>query len=361
MATELGMGLPQAAGPTETQAVDASPEWPAGGAAQAIGLEDALSGRLRRRLETLGLARARELAGSPVDRRLVEASHLVMADEDGTPGYVHAGFAMTALPHKRTDAPEWVRDGADIRLRIDGGKTHDGTLVGIPFGYVARLILLYLQTEAIKTRSREVELGRSMHGWLKAMGLNSGGKGYEAVREQSRRLSLCRLTFYRLGERGEAVLNGGFVREAILPARHEGRADGAAPSPQLSLWRETVVLDEVFYESLIRHPLPVREAAIRALSGQSMAIDLYVWLAYRLHHLQRPTRVPWPALYAQFGGGFAQRRQFKAHAREALALALAAYPEARVAEEEHGLTLMPSPPPVPERAPPAATGLRARR
>lgn len=150
---------------------------------------------------------------------------------------------MTALPHKRNEDREWVRDGADIRLRIESGKTHDGTSVGVPFGYVARLILLYLQTEAIKTQSREVELGRSMHSWLKAMGLNSGGKGYEAVREQSRRLSLCRLTFYRIGEGGEAVMNGGFVREAILPSRD---ADGA----QLSLWRETVVLDEVFFESL---------------------------------------------------------------------------------------------------------------
>jgi hypothetical protein len=249
---------------------------------------------------------------------------------------------MTALPHKRIDRAEWVRDGADIRLRIESGKTHDGTTVGIPFGYVARLILLYLQTEAVRTRSREVELGRSMHSWLKAMGLNSGGKGYEAVREQSKRLSLCRLTFYRVGEAGEAVLNGGFVREAILPARDAGS--------QLSLWRETVVLDEVFYESLIRHPLPVREAAIQALSGRSMAIDLYVWLAYRLHHLPRPTRVPWPALYRQFGAGFAQARQFRAHAREALALALAAYPEARVRVEEEALILMPSPAPVPERA-----------
>jgi hypothetical protein len=370
-ATERGAGAAERAEiPTQRRAppadrVAATPPGADASLLGPVGLEDALTGRLRRRLETLGLVRARELAATPVDRRLVEASHLVMADEDGTPGYVHAGFAMTALPHKRTDAAEWVRDGADIRLRVESGKTHDGTAVGIPFGYVARLILLYLQTEAIKTRSREVELGRSMHGWLKAMGLNSGGKGYEAVREQSRRLSLCRLTFYRLGERGEAVLNGGFVREAILPAKHEGKGGADSASPQLSLWRETVVLDEVFYESLIRHPLPVRESAIRALSGQSMAIDLYVWLAYRLHHLQRPTRVPWPALYAQFGGGFAQRRQFKAHAREALALALAAYPEARVAEEEHGLTLMPSPPPVPERAAAGASSaaparLRAR-
>jgi replication initiator protein len=311
-----------------------------------VSAEDVLRGRLHRRLEAIGVDRARDLVATPLDRRCIDAAHLVLSDEAGTPGYVHAGFAMTALPHKRTDAPEWVRDGADIRLRIESGKTHDGTVVGVPFGYVARLILLYLQTEAIKTRSREVELGRSMHSWLKAMGLNSGGKGYEAVREQSRRLSLCRLTFYRVAEGSEAVLNGGFVREAILPAR-EGTATDRA---QLSLWRETVVLDEVFYESLIRHPLPVREAAIRALSGRSMAIDLYVWLAYRLHHLGQPTRVPWPALYRQFGAGFAQPRQFRAHAREALALALSAYPEAKVRVEEDAVTLMPSSAPVPERA-----------
>jgi hypothetical protein len=308
----------------------------------SIGAIEALKGSLRSQLETLGVQQALNLAQTTLDRRCVEAIHMVLSDEDGTPNFVHAGFAMTALPHKRIDASEWVRDGADIRLRIESGKSHDGTSVGVPFGYVARLILLYLQTEAIKTRSREVELGRSMHSWLKAMGLNSGGKGYEAVREQSRRLSLCRLTFYRIGEGGEAVMNGGFVREAILPGRD---AHGA----QLSLWRETVVLDEVFYESLIRHPLPVREAAIRALAGRSMAIDLYIWLAYRLHHLTRPTRVPWPALYRQFGAGFALQRQFKAHAREALALALSAYPEAKVQVEEEAITLMPSPAPIPER------------
>ena len=131
------------------------------------------------------------------------------------------------------------------------------------------------------------------------------------------------------------------MREAILPTRDTGS--------QMSLWRETVVLDEVFYDSLIKHPLPVREAAIRALSGRSMAIDLYIWMAYRLHHLTRPTRVPWPALYRQFGVGFAQPRQFRAHAKEALALALAAYPEAEVRIDDEALTLSPSPPPVVQR------------
>ena len=312
-------------------------DWPL-----SVGSEDALEGSLVKKIETLGISRSLQMAQTSLDRRCIEAAHLVLGDEQGAPGYVHAGFAMAALPHKRVDMLEWVRDGADVRLRIESGKTHDGTAVGVPYGYVARLILLYLQTEAIKTRSREVELGRSMHGWLKVMGLNSGGKGYEAVREQSRRLSLCRLTFYRMGEAGEAILNGGFVREAILPSRDSGS--------QMSLWRETVVLDEVFFDSLIRHPLPVRESAIRALSGRSMAIDLYIWLAYRLHHLTRPTRVPWPALYRQFGVGFAQPRQFRAHAKEALSLALAAYPEAEVRIDEEALTLSPSPPPILPRA-----------
>ena len=123
----------------------------------------------RTQLEQLGIHKALEQATSSGDRRCIEAVHAVMTDEDGTPNFVHAGFAMTALPHKRIEDREWVRDGADIRLRIESGKTHDGTSVGMPFGYVARLILLYLQTEAIKTQSREVELGRSMHSGLKAM------------------------------------------------------------------------------------------------------------------------------------------------------------------------------------------------
>lgn len=99
-----------------------------------MGAEEALEGSLRGRLETLGIQQAPNLAPTAIDRRCVEAIHMVLTDEDGTPNFVHAGFAMTALPHKRIEAKEWVRDGADIRLRIESGKTHDGTAVGVPFG-----------------------------------------------------------------------------------------------------------------------------------------------------------------------------------------------------------------------------------
>ena len=120
-------------------------------------------------------------------------------------------------------------------------------------------------------------------------------------------------------------------------------------------------LDEDFYKSLIEHPMPVQEAAIRQIGGRSMAIDVYVWLSYRLHNLERPTPITWAALYQQFGAGFALLRKFRGVFRENLSLALAAYPAAHVAEDERGVILYPSDPPVlPRKTGQVASGSRVR-
>ena len=75
-----------------------------------------------------------------------------------------------------------------------------------------------------------------------------------------------------------------------------------------------------------------------------MVIDVYVWLAYRLHALKKDVEVSWPALHGQFGAGFQLPRKFRSHFIECLELALAAYPDARVSVEDKGITLRPSRP-----------------
>jgi hypothetical protein len=35
-----------------------------------------------------------------------------------------------------------------------------------------------------------------------------------------------------------------------------------------------------------------------------MAIDVYIWLAYRLHALNGPIPVTWQAVFGQFGAGW---------------------------------------------------------
>ncbi len=285
-----------------------------------------------------GVEAARSASDRKLDRQCVDTAFAVLGDEKQRIGIMHAGFAMTALPHKQTTTPVWTREGGFVRLRVESGRDVEGTEVGIPFGSVARLILLYLQSEAIRTRSREIELGRSMNHWLKTMGVDNGGKNYKIVREQSKRISLCRLTFYRTCGSATAVTNGSFVRDAIIPSSDS--------SDQSMLWQEVVRLDEGFYQSLVDHAMPLQETAIKQLAGKSAAIDIYIWLAYRLRSLQERTPISWAALYQQFGAEYAHIRQFRARFRAPLALALAAYPAARVEESDTGLILYPSDPPI---------------
>ena len=84
-----------------------------------------------------------------------------------------------------------------------------------------------------------------------------------------------------------------------------------------------------------------------------MSLDLYVWLAWRLHTLPKLTTISWTAVHAQFGAGFDKLFHFKPRFTEALAAAVAAYPEARVSLDEKGVVLHPSRPPIPRLTSPA--------
>jgi hypothetical protein len=290
----------------------------------------------------LGIEEARKQANTSLERQVIETAYAVMADEEQQFGVIHAGFAMSSLPHKETHEHLWMRQsGSGIKLRVASGLDENNTPVGLPYGATARMILLYLQSRAVAQRTREIELGKSMYGWLNKMGVPLGGKTYTRVREQAKRLSYCQLTFFKVGADETQFRNGSFVRDAILTHSSKGTLD------QGSLWRDTVVLDETFYHSLIEHPLPVREAAICTLSGRSVAMDVYIWLSYRLYQLPKPTPITWPALMAQFGHSYNNLKDFKKEFKAPLQLALAAYEGAKVEVSNAGVVLYPSPPAVP--------------
>jgi hypothetical protein len=210
--------------------------------------------------------------------------------------------------------------------------------VGVPYGSRARLILLYLQSEALRTGSREVELGRSLHAWLRRLNIPIGGKSMQDVRDQAERISRCRMTF-------EIVQGGvkGLVNQSIMDTAMFVEDGDSARSP---MFLETATLSERFFEQLKKHPVPIEESAVRQISNNSLALDVYCWLAYRLHVLTAPTPLSWRAVYAQFGNGYSRLDLFRRRFRETLALTLSVYPDAQVEETERGLVLHPSRPPV---------------
>ncbi|WP_081827967.1 replication protein RepA [Kozakia baliensis] len=289
-------------------------------------------------LLSYGLDVAQQSCLDKSGRVRLRAAHQVLCDEDEIISIAHAGFAMTSLPHRQIKENIWIRESGPIKLRIETGLDANERQTGIPYGPIARLILLYLQTQAVKTRSRQVELGGSMNAWLKNMGISVGGKTYAIVREQANRISQCRLTFFHTSASGSTRSNGSFVRSAWLP-----NSDLA----QATFWQEVVTLDEDFYNSLILHPLPLREIAIKQMVNTSKAMDIYIWLAYRLHVLSHPITISWAGLRSQFGNSTSAPSLFRKDITPALKLALSVYPEAKVdVSDAEGLTIYPSPPPV---------------
>lgn len=281
-----------------------------------------------------------------VDRRVLEAAADYMADEESGIGYMYSGFAQAALPHRRlADDAVWQVETDHVLLLVRPGlRPIRGGIpvpIGVPYGSRARLIMLYLMTRALETGSREVELGTSLRSWMERLGIPIGGPNARAVREQAERLSRCQLSFQISRDGRTGLMNQNLVDAAVfLDDEREALVSGQRHA------LERVRLSETFWQQLQQHPLPLEESAIRALQGHSMALDLYCWLAYRLHVLSGARPVSWTALKSQFGTGFQRLDHFRPVFLENLELALAVYPDAKVDVTDRGVSLLPSRPPV---------------
>lgn len=298
-----------------------------------------------------GQDRALELV-SDKEKYLVPVAARILASETQDIGYTYSGFCMTALPHSGLPpGAKWTHTietpKTTVTLLVEPGSlpiAGKPVTFDVPFGSRARLILLYLQTRAYQTKSREIEIGTSMRNWMVRMGISTGGQAYKDVREQALRISACQMTFGWHRHDGKP---GGFERENIITAGTLGFAE--YDPNQHSLWEDRIRLSETFFKALCDHPMPYWEVAIRELRNNSQAIDIYIWLAYRLHHLEQARPVSWTALYKQFGAAYKHIRQFRARFIQSLQLALTVYPEATVNVNKDGLVLHPSRAPIGDR------------
>ena len=277
-----------------------------------------------------------------LDRRVIDTAVAYMASEDSEQRVLFSGWAQAALPHKRLeDDAAWQVTTDRVTLIVEPGRRPSPAgpvYVGVPYGSRARLIMLYLQSEALRTNSREVSLGSSLREWLRRMGIAPGGNSIAGVRTQAERITRCRLSFQIRGADGRA----GLVQQQVVDTAMFANSEDSSSVGFV----ERVQLSQSFYDQLRRHPVPVEDAAIRAINRHSIALDIYCWLAYRLHVLAEPCPISWRALQAQFGAGTDRLRNFRPRFIENLDLALAVYPSARVDVGPRGLTLHPSEAPI---------------
>jgi Plasmid encoded RepA protein len=273
---------------------------------------------------------------------------LVEADEPSSVLFQHTVLCQTCLPY-RDPGPEvrlWQRSQGAAHLRIEAGcifHPGEGAFidVGLPFGPKPRLILAHLNAEALRTGSPEIRVESSLTGFVGRLRLDRGGRTILTVKDQLTRLAAAEIRMALAYGDGEArQVQAHIIGEFDLWLPKDER--------QRVLWPAAVTLDPRYFASLSRHAVPLEERALAALAHNAMALDVYTWLAQRLHRIDpgRPQLVSWAALRDQFGWGYGQLRKFRQVFKQTLETVLTQYRGAHLDLTERGVMLYHSLPPV---------------
>ena len=122
------------------------------------------------------------LKGYTIFTQADQVNQLVSASEaDPDLGFMARMLVMGSLP--RTNPG----DRAPVQARQRAVQAHHDCAGGdnkLPYGNLPRLLMAWRSTEAVKTQSRELVLGRSLSKFMRALGINSTSGG--ARGEQTR-------------------------------------------------------------------------------------------------------------------------------------------------------------------------------
>ena len=168
---------------------------------------------------------------------LQQVNQLVEASEaEPDLGFMARLLALCSLPRTNPrDRQEYVRRNGPHVLILSAG----GWPKRLPFGNLPRLLLAWACTEAVRTQSRELVLGRSLYEFMHKLGMmdRSGGAHGERTRlkNQMRRLFSCSVSLIYADEQREDQVHS-FVADRVKYWWDVSRPDAPV------LWDSTIQL-----------------------------------------------------------------------------------------------------------------------
>jgi hypothetical protein len=264
--------------------------------------------------------------------------------------YLPRELVQVTLPHKNPgNIPVWRRTNGNLTIGIEPGADYNtGKSHGYPYGTIPRLLLFWVTTEAIQTKSRRLELGNSLSGFMAELGLNSsnGGTGAKRsdarrLRDQMQRLFNARIGFHRTSDRQgryEDDKLGMLVADRITYWWSHKEPDQAA------LWGSCIELSEKFFAAITAYPVPADMRALKALKCSALALDLYAWLTYeafRAHRSGKPRFENWTQLHDHLGAEYTYQQHFRAKTKAALAKIKVVYPGLKLGDRQGGIEVLP--------------------
>ena len=168
--------------------------------------------------------------------------------------------------------------------------------------------------------------------------MSTSSASLKSIRKQMLNLALCDMALSFKKTKSLNIFRGNiFSKMSIVPNDNPN---------QTLLIPDTVKFNAEYYESMRAHSVPLNGRAIASLSSSARSLDLYSFLAYRLHNIKKPTFIGWLSLQNQFSDHVGRKETFRRKFMSSLKDVITVYPEARVQVVEGGIRLLNSPPPI---------------
>lgn len=255
------------------------------------------------------------------------------AKDAGSLVFMAKPFVQMTLPHREPKANEWVRRNGKTTLLLRSGmsvnpETGKAEYVGLPYGVIPRLLLIWITTEASQRKEKRLILGESLSEFMKKLGLNPTMGGIRGditrLKDQLRRLLRCSISLEQF------IMNSQVMTNNWMDVQIAWRGSMSWINPtdyhfqsmkqELAEIKEEswIELSEPFFNMVKDASVPLDYRIIRDIKQSPLAIDLYTWMVHRTYNNQsvadisiKKSFIAWYQLHNQFGANYARVEDFK--------------------------------------------------
>lgn len=268
-----------------------------------------------------------ELAGAVAEQTPEEADEL---------GFMSRLLIMVNLPYRDPgeNCKNWHRKNGNVSIDVATGY-EDGVPIGIPYGAYPRLILAYLVTQAVKTQSPVIYLGKSFSHFIRFIGIEKGGKTRKQLQKQlERTLSASFAWTYRTDKQ--------WSRSNIQVSSNSQLWWDEKQLEQQDLWKSYIKLNTDFFNEIIRHAVPLDLRILGVLKNSPLGLDLYMFILWRVYKIDKPVFISWASLQQQLGGQYKNIYEFSRDCRTHISHIQALRPDLNVNFVKGRLCLKPT-------------------
>jgi hypothetical protein len=287
----------------------------------------------------------------PSKERLLEVVTYVEPGSDDVT-FTHAVFAQCFLPIRKLPKSQKlyeVRHGRAALAVLAGALLEPASkrfvAMDIPSGSAARVALAHINNHIIRSKSLDeavaVPMGESLRDFMDYQGVNICGTNGKELSRQIHNLAAARISLGVWSGEHARQINAQIADTIDFWLEKDRR--------QRTLWQPIMRVSEPYATAVREHCVPHDMRALIGLYKNTRAMDIYVWLSYRLPRIpnHHPLFLRYVDLKPVFGTSIRELRKFRELFRHALRDALAWYRDARVGIEPDGIRLFNSPSPVP--------------